>query len=121
MEASSYGRLCGMNITYNLGIYLGMPLIHGRIKMEHFDHIVSKLHSKLSGWKANTLSLAGRATLVQSVTASLPIYTMQTFKIPITFCVKIDRLNRNFLWGHENEKNKVHLVKWRNVCKPKRF
>ncbi|KAL5763937.1 hypothetical protein ACOSQ2_016531 [Xanthoceras sorbifolium] len=31
----------------------------------------------------------------------------------------MDRINRNFLWGHMEEKKAVHLIKWDTVCKPK--
>jgi hypothetical protein len=63
--------------------------------------------------------MAGRHTLIQSVTAALPIYTMQSVKLPMSVCDSLDRLNRNFLWGHNEEKKKIHLVKWEQICKPK--
>lgn len=34
-------------------------------------------------------------------------------------CDKNDKLNRDFLWGDTENKKKVHLVKWDNVCKLK--
>ncbi|XP_004297900.1 PREDICTED: putative ribonuclease H protein At1g65750-like [Fragaria vesca subsp. vesca] len=37
----------------------------------------------------------------------------------MSICNTLDRLNRNFLWGHTEEKKKIHLVKWDTVCKPK--
>ncbi|XP_004289445.1 PREDICTED: putative ribonuclease H protein At1g65750-like [Fragaria vesca subsp. vesca] len=75
--------------------------------------------SGLSGWSSKTLSMAGRLTLVQSVTASIPIYAMQTAKLPLSLCESIDKANINFLWGDSNEKKKIHLVNWESVCKPK--
>lgn len=74
----------------------------------------------MSGWKASVLSLAGRATLIQAVTSTIPVYTMQTVDFPKNICDKINRLNRNFLWGQKGERNKIHLAKWRKVCKPKK-
>lgn len=120
-EAANFSWICGMMATKDLGTYLGVPLVHGRVRKCHFQHIIQKIQRRLSGWKANVLSLAGRATLVQSVTSSIPTYTMQTLKIPKKICSNIDKLNRNFLWGQKEDKNRIHLVKWKKVCKPKKF
>lgn len=35
-----------------------------------------------------------------------------------SICDQIDKLNKNFLWEHSEEKSKVHLVKWEKVCMP---
>ncbi|KAK3221243.1 hypothetical protein Dsin_008268 [Dipteronia sinensis] len=35
-------------------------------------------------------------------------------------CLKLDKLNRNFLWGHIDNKKTVHLFSWDTVCLPKR-
>lgn len=43
--------------------------------------------------------IAGKATLVQSVSSTIPSYTMQTMKLPENICKHLDRLNRDFLWG----------------------
>ena len=32
---------------------------------------------------------------------------------------KIERIQRNFLWSGTEERNKVSLVNWEEVCKPK--
>ena len=44
---------------------------------------------------------------------------MQTIKLLVYIYDKIDKMNRNFLWGDTNDKKKVHLIKWEKVCKPK--
>ncbi|KAK2662267.1 hypothetical protein Ddye_000841 [Dipteronia dyeriana] len=40
---------------------------------------------------------------------------MQSIKLPIEVCLKLDKLNKDFLWGHTNEGKKIHLegLKWR--------
>ncbi|KAL7201937.1 hypothetical protein ACSBR1_033599 [Camellia fascicularis] len=80
--------LCGIPLTQDLGKYLGIPLLHNRVSRVHFSSICDKLQGKLSSWKANMLSLAGRATLIKSVTAALPAYTMQTMKLPINHVLR---------------------------------
>lgn len=119
-EALKISFRCGMQLTKDLGTYLGVPIVHGRFNHAHCNHIVEKVQKRLAGWKANCISLAGRRTLVQAVTSTIPNYAMQTMSLPIKLCDKIDKLNRDFLWGDSDNKKKIHLVKWRNVCKPKK-
>ncbi|KAL5792680.1 hypothetical protein ACOSP7_001274 [Xanthoceras sorbifolium] len=44
---------------------------------------------------------------------------MQSIKLPSEICCKLDKINRNFLWGHTMDKKSVHLVNWDMVCRPK--
>lgn len=71
-----------MEETEDLGTYLGVPTINGRTSKREYQFLVDKINNKLAGWKTKMLSLAGRATLVQSSLSSVPYYTMQTTKIP---------------------------------------
>ncbi|GKV48718.1 hypothetical protein SLEP1_g55522 [Rubroshorea leprosula] len=89
--ANSFSSACGIPLTHYLGIYLGVPIIHGR------------------------------RTLVQSVTSSIPTYTMQKVLLPSSTCSAIDSLNRKFLWGSDIQTNKPHLVHWNDVCLPRRY
>jgi len=71
-----------MPITKDLGKYLGMHTINGRITRKTFQGLVDRIDQWLAGWSAKTLSLAGRATLVQSTISMIPLYAMQTAKLP---------------------------------------
>lgn len=75
---------------------------------------------RLSGWKAKTLSLAGRLTLVKSVTSAIPNHLMQTMELPRSVCDHIDKVNRSFLWGSSETRRRVHLVNWQHVCQSKK-
>ncbi|KAL3535757.1 hypothetical protein ACH5RR_004218 [Cinchona calisaya] len=96
-----------MSLTTYLGKYLGVPLNHGRKKKEHFKGIIDKIATRLGGWKTKFLSFMGRATLIQSVTTSIPNYTVQTNLLPAFVDKEIDRLNTNFLWGSVDETKKL--------------
>ncbi|KAL5835383.1 hypothetical protein ACOSQ4_014880 [Xanthoceras sorbifolium] len=102
-------------INKDLGNYLGVPLIHGRISKTIYKDIVSKVQGKLAAWKSANLSLAGRLI----VATTLPVYVMQSIKLPLETCDKLDGLNKNFLWGHSQDMMTVHLVKWKIVYCPK--
>lgn len=36
-----------------------------------------------------------------------------------TVCNELDKANQNFLWGHSQERNPIHLMSWEMVTKPK--
>ncbi|CAN1825159.1 Putative ribonuclease H protein At1g65750 [Linum perenne] len=44
---------------------------------------------------------------------------MQTSLLPAYICEKIDQRIRNFIWGSDQGKRKVHLVNWDMICKLK--
>lgn len=73
-------------VTSDLGRYLGAPLLHQLISKHSFAFMLDRTRKKLIGWKASTLSFAGRITLAQSSLLSIPGYTMQTFNIPVSVC-----------------------------------
>lgn len=98
-----------------------MRIIHSRVSASTYANLVDKVQSRLASWKSKTLNMAGRLTLIQSVASSIPVYAMQTAKLPISICDSLDRLNRNFLWGDTDQQRKVHLTNWDMVCRPKCF
>ncbi|KAL5783154.1 hypothetical protein ACOSP7_008183 [Xanthoceras sorbifolium] len=65
----------------------------------------AKAYNKLQ-WSSKPLSFAGRLTLVNSVAASILICTMQTVKLSNKVCSKLNRVNKNFLWGHSKDKTR---------------
>ncbi|KAF7836148.1 ribonuclease H [Senna tora] len=111
----------GFKQTQEIGKYLGANLIHGRHTKMKYSHITERIKNRLAGWKANCLSLAGRATLTQSVLSTIPYYFMQHSSVPKGVLKEIERLNRSFLWGSTTEKRKQHQVSWSKVCMPRQL
>ena len=75
--------------------------------------------SKLAGWKIRFLSFAGRSVLVKSVMSTIPNYVMQAAALPTHLCDKLDKINRDFLWGSTSEKRRLHLVGWNKIIRLK--
>lgn len=50
--------------TSELGNSLCVPITGGVPRLKHYDSLRSQIATKLSGWKAKTLSLAGRICLI---------------------------------------------------------
>lgn len=117
--AKEISAICGSPLIENLGKYLGMPLLHSRVTKVTYNGLLEKVQSRLAASNRKCLSLAGRATLIQAVTSSIHVYTMQTVKLPSSICEDLDRINRDFFWGGSGKKQKVHLCQWDLVCHPK--
>ncbi|OMP13074.1 hypothetical protein COLO4_02326 [Corchorus olitorius] len=92
----------------------GVPLVHGKVRGAKYHELVSKVSTRLSGWKSKALDLSGRARLVSSLTSSILTYTMLTSKLPASFRNSIDKINRRF--GVQKQKRGIPLVSWREVC-----
>ena len=58
-------------------------------------------------------------TLIMSVLTSIPIYFFSFFRVPNKVVDKLVRIHRRFLWGGDQEQNKIAWVKWETVCLPK--
>ena len=102
-----------------LGKYLGFPLKHLGSSSQEYNFILDRVKQKLSGWKANMLSLVGRNVLIQTSLAAVPSYVMQCNLLPGRILDGLDRVNRNFLWGSSEAAKKIHWVGWDKVIKSK--
>ena len=94
--------------------YLGMPLGASHKSPTIWNSIFEKIERKLAGWKKMYLSKGGRLMLLKSTLSSLPTYFLSLFTIPTHVANKIERLQRDFLWGDSRN----HLVGWDKVCAP---
>ncbi|KAL5539544.1 hypothetical protein UlMin_045645 [Ulmus minor] len=81
--ASSITGMMGFSRIAPNSVYLGLPLFRSG-KIKDFEFLVEQLDSKLAGWKNRTLSKAKRDVLINSVALALPLYTMQSTKIPLS-------------------------------------
>ena len=106
--------------TNDLGKYLGVPTINGRVTKATFQEVLNRVDRRLVGWKAKCLSLAGRTTLIQATINAIPAYTMQSSRLPRSVCDELDKKIRRFLWGGSNMERKPHLVSWDVVSKERK-
>ena len=91
-----------------LGSYFKDPSI--------WNPIIEKREKKLFGWKRLYLSKGGRLPLLKSTLSSLPTYFLSLFTIPEVVADRLERIQRNFLWGSFEEAFKYPLVAWNKVC-----
>jgi hypothetical protein len=57
-------------------------------------------------------------TLIKSTLSNLPTYYMSLFPIPVRVANRLERLQRDFLWGDIGDEFKFHLVNWERICSP---
>ncbi|XP_038971154.1 uncharacterized protein LOC120104305 [Phoenix dactylifera] len=98
--------------------YLGVPITGRRLRVAECLGLVQQVQSRLEGWRASSLSMMGRVTLVRAVLGSIPVYLMANTVVPKTILLRIERLLRCFLWGSYGGGHGVHLVAWEQVCLP---
>lgn len=65
-----------------LVLYLGTPIFTTHFTASAYQYLVDKIKKKIEGWQVKYLSMAGHATLIKSLTSSIPIYAMQTALLP---------------------------------------
>ncbi|GKB21476.1 hypothetical protein Tco_0855399 [Tanacetum coccineum] len=84
--------------------YLGVDV--GGLMTRHsaWSSVIQKIQSRLSRWKANTLSVGGRLTLLKSVLGATPLFTMSIYKVPLGVLRDLERI-RNSIWGRESTKS----------------
>ena len=99
--------------------YLGMPLGTLYKMPSIWNPILERMEKKISSWKRLYLSNGGRLTLLKSTLSSLPTYFLFLFTIPKAVATKLERIQRNFLWGSSVECFKYPLVGWKKVCLPR--
>jgi hypothetical protein len=100
--------------------YLGLPLFFGKSKVSDFKDILEKVSGKIEGWRAKTLSQAGRTVLIKAVASSIPSYAMSSFLMPISFSASLDRMFKNFWWGFPKDRSRnLSLKSWSSICLPK--
>ena len=96
--------------------YLGLPLGAPLRSVAVWDGVKERMRKKLARWKSQYISKGGRITLIRSTLASMPIYYMSMLSMPRKVRLRLEQIQRDFLWGGRALEQKPHLVRWGLVC-----
>ncbi|CAL2236971.1 unnamed protein product [Prunus armeniaca] len=77
--------------------------------------MTDRIRSKFAGWKAQTLSRAGRLTLIKASVSGIPNHTLSCFKCPKEVCKEMNSCCIRFFWGNGC---KVPPIAWKDICLP---
>ena len=99
---------------------LGVPLVEGIPKARQWKELLDKMERKLRNWTYKALNFPARLTLVKVVLQAIPTYLFSVLSAPKAILKGIKAIQRNFLWGSLELKQKWALVDWETVCKPKK-
>lgn len=80
---------------------------------------IDKFHTKLSSWKAKSLSFGGILSLIKLVSGNLPTYFLSIFKAPRGVFGSLVKIRRKFVSGSHEDKQKIHWVAWEKVVAAK--
>ena len=100
--------------------YLGLPFGAPFNSLVVWAGVEERLHKRLVLWKRQYISKRGRLTLIRITLSSLPIYFLSLFWMPRILQLRLEKIQRDFLWEGETLDSKPHLVKWDTVCSERR-
>ncbi|KAA3470979.1 reverse transcriptase [Gossypium australe] len=73
----------------------------------------------LNNWSLHFLSVEGKEVFLKSILQAIPIYTVQYFKLPISFCRELEKIMCKFWWRNSKTNKGIHWCKWSDMCIPK--
>ena len=75
-----------------------------------WDGVEERVRRRHALWKRQYISKGGRITLIKNTLASMPIYQMSLFRMPKIVARRLEKVQKDFLWGGGNLERKAHLV-----------
>jgi len=63
-------------------VYLDLPIRGDARRLSFWEPVLTRITTRLSGWKGRFLSFGGRMILIKFVLSSLPVYVLSFFKSP---------------------------------------
>ncbi|KAL6331818.1 hypothetical protein AAG906_020162 [Vitis piasezkii] len=89
--------------------YLGIPLGANHKSVAVWDGVEERFRKRLALWKRQFISKGGRITLIRSTLSSMPIYLMSLLRMPRVVSLRLEKIQRDFLWGGGALERKPHL------------
>ena len=101
--------------------YLGLPVPDGCLHKGKFKPIKEKFRKRANDWAEKYMSAGAKEVLVKSVLQAIPTYAMGVFKFPVGLIEDLTKIIRDFWWGDEHDRRRMHWIAWDRVTRPKSF
>ena len=88
----------GCTVLHTPFKYLGVVVGDRMTRHSAWSSVIQKVQSRLSRWKAKTLSIGGRLTLLKSVLGAVPLFTMSIYKAPLGVLQYLERIRSKFFY-----------------------
>ena len=85
--------------------YLGLPLGSKLNSSRVWEGIEEKFRRK-----RQYISKGGRLMLIRSTLSNMPIYMLSLFRMPKSVKNRLEKIQKDFLWGGGSTVRKIHLV-----------
>jgi ribonuclease HI len=99
--------------------YLGLPIPEGCMRSGKFKPTKERFRKRATDWAEKYMSSAAKETLIKSILQSLPTYAMSVFKFPAGLLEDLTKMVRDFWWGDEENRKKLHWMSWDRLARPK--
>ncbi|XP_020702444.1 uncharacterized protein LOC110114037 [Dendrobium catenatum] len=99
--------------------YKGLPIFYRKLRLSDFNPLIQRINSQLEGWKAKTLSLAGRVQFIKFTISNTLAYWIRGSIIPKGCCKQISRLCSRFTFFGNIQERKLVTASWSKTCCPK--
>jgi hypothetical protein len=109
-DINQLAELLGCGISSMPLKYLGLQLGASFKLKTMWVELEDLMARRLAPWKMMYLSKGGRVALIKSTLSNLPTYMMSLYPIPAHMAKRIEKIQRDFLWGGLNGEAKLHLV-----------
>ncbi|XP_022895288.1 uncharacterized protein LOC111409474 [Olea europaea var. sylvestris] len=99
-------------------IYLGVPVVQGRLTARHLEPLVEKIRKKIAGWKLQLLSQGGRLVLLRHVLTCMATHLLSVLNVPKSIFKRLNSILSSFFWGEVNGRTRKKWCCWDKLCKP---
>ncbi|XP_010418651.1 PREDICTED: uncharacterized protein LOC104704229 [Camelina sativa] len=111
------------SLGFNLGSlpirYLGLPLMHRKLRIADYRPLIESVTAKFSSWSVRALSYAGRKELISTVIYGTVTFWVSAFILPKGCLKTIESLCSRFLWNGDITRKANAKVSWTTLCLPK--
>lgn len=109
----------GVHESIDPGKYLGMPMRIGKNNHSMFTFLVHCVDQKLQTWSVQSISKAGKVTLLKTAAQSILKFWMSLLLILGEICDKIEKSMNAYWWEGGKEKRGIRWMFWERICEVK--